>query len=396
MRYLLLFFFFYIVSVCPGIAAEISGYIEHEIRAFHHPPVYDKQHNGPNLSFAIEPEFYYRWNDGHQDIKFVPFFRIDQHDTKRTHFDIRELSFYKSFERWEMQIGVNKVFWGVTESQHLVDIINQTDLIEETDQESKLGQPMFNFTLLQDWGIIDLFILPYFRKRTFPGEDGRLRTQFVVDTDHVKYESNSKERHIDWAIRWSHNIREFDVGISHFSGTSREPRLVPSVDDLHNIRLTPLYDLIEQTSLDLQWTHESWLWKLETINRFGQEDRFIALTGGFEYTFVGVFNSDMDIGVLSEYLFDERKDNASVPFENDLFAGIRFVLNDIQGTEMLVYTIHDLHNDGSLFNIEYSHRIGEDLKLNIEVQTFNNIPESDPLLGFRRDDFIQLTLDYYF
>jgi len=58
-----------------------------------------------------------------------------------------------------LQVG----FWGVTEFQHLVDIINQTDLVENIDTEDKLGQPMINLALINDWGTVDLFIMPYFR-----------------------------------------------------------------------------------------------------------------------------------------------------------------------------------------------------------------------------------------
>ena len=52
----------------------------------------------------------------------------------------------------KFRVGVGKVFWGVTESQHLVDIINQTDLVENIDTEDKLGQPMLETTWLQNWG----------------------------------------------------------------------------------------------------------------------------------------------------------------------------------------------------------------------------------------------------
>ena len=39
-------------------------------------------------------------------------------------------------------VGAAKVFWGTAESRHLVDIINQTDAVEDIDEEDKLGQPM--------------------------------------------------------------------------------------------------------------------------------------------------------------------------------------------------------------------------------------------------------------
>ena len=88
---------------------------------------------------------------------------------------------YWAYEDWsykgteiELLVGINKVFWGVTESVHLVDIVNQTDLVEDLDQEDKLGQPMVNLALQHDWGLLNIYLLPYFRERTFPGIDWSL------------------------------------------------------------------------------------------------------------------------------------------------------------------------------------------------------------------------------
>ncbi len=101
----------------------------------------------------------------------------------------RELSWQLVSRSWELRIGVRKVFWGVAESQQLVDIINQTDLVENVDGEDKLGQPMVNIALIRSWGTVDFFLLPWFRERTFPGQVGRLRFAQPVDTDNPAYES---------------------------------------------------------------------------------------------------------------------------------------------------------------------------------------------------------------
>ena len=84
---------------------------------------------------------------------------------------------------------MDRVFWGVTESQHLVDIINQTDLVEHPNKESKLGQPMAHLTFSAEWGILEFFALTYHRARTYPGRHGRLRSAIPIDEEHVSYES---------------------------------------------------------------------------------------------------------------------------------------------------------------------------------------------------------------
>ena len=66
------------------------------------------------------------------------FARADENDEERNHFDIAELYWTLPSDEWELLIGINKVFWGVTESAHLVDIINQTDQVESFTGEEKL------------------------------------------------------------------------------------------------------------------------------------------------------------------------------------------------------------------------------------------------------------------
>ena len=45
---------------------------------------------------------------------------------------------------------------------------------------------MVRLALIRDWGTLTFFALPYFRERTFRGEKGRLRAQFVWDTDNPR------------------------------------------------------------------------------------------------------------------------------------------------------------------------------------------------------------------
>ena len=296
---------------------------------------------------------------------------------------------------------------------HLVDIINQTDLVESFDGEEKLGQPMIDLSLIRDWGVVDLFVLPWFRERTFPSEDGRPRFAVPIDTDNPIYESSAEQHRVDLAARWSQSIGEWDIGLSYFYGTSREPRFVvlpTAIDPVAGIvnEATPLYEIINQASIDLQATYGSWLWKLEAYTRGGQGDRFVSAAGGLEYTFVGVRESAIDIGIIAEYLYDGRNDEigsiefrpgkafSTSPFQNDLVLGGRFTLNDAQSTELLAIAIIDLEGGGQTYTLEASRRIGNDWILAVEGNGFSNVPENTTLGSFKKDSNIRLKLTRYF
>lgn len=395
LRFSLLAFGLVLCCTSIGYAGEWSGYISGEYRAFAQSPSDARQHDN-NFSLSAQPEFFTDWDDGRQSFTFVPFVRLDQHDDERSHADIRELTWLKAANDWELRAGMRKVFWGVTESQHLVDIINQTDLVDARDGEEKLGQPMINLALIRDWGTVDLFVLPGFRERTFAGEDGRLRSIPPVDNEQAIYESSDEEQHIDYAARWTHYLGDWDIGVSYFNGTSRDPRFTPGLDDKGQVVLIPVYDLIKQWGLDLQATLDDWLWKFEAINRSGQGESFTAMTAGFEYTFVGIAQSNADLGVISEALYDDRGDDALTPFADDLMLGARLTLNDEQSTEFLFGIILDSDDDTRLFTLESSRRLGADWKITLEGQAFTNIDSGDLLTGIRNDDYLQLELARYF
>lgn len=383
-----------LLALALPVRADWSGNVSTELRAFTQAALYTEQHDA-SISIAAQPEFHHRWDGDRQSMTFTPFLRVDQYDDERTHADIRELTWLSASATHEWRVGLRKVFWGVTESQHLVDIINQSDGVENLDGEDKLGQLMINLALIQPWGTVDLFVLPGFRERSFPGNDGRPRLPLPVDANHAEYQSARKDRHVDAALRYRHSFSDWDVGVSYFSGTSRDPRfnarLINGVPTL-----VPYYDLITQTGLDAQATLGSWLWKLEIIARAGQGDRYTAATGGFEYTFAGVFETGMDVGLIAEYLYDDRGTDAPTPFSDDVLLGCRLALNDVQSSDLLAGVMFDRDGGARNFSIEGSRRLGSNWKLSIEARVYDHAPASDPLYVFRDDDYLQVELARYF
>ncbi len=388
-------FVIFLLCMKPLYAWEISGYVGIEDLAFIEKPVNPQQHMN-YLSGVIEAELYHEWDNGNQVFAFVPFFRGAQHDSQRTHFDIRELTWLKAAENWELRLGIRKVFWGVTESMHLVDIINQRDMVENMDGEDKLGQPMINFAWIQDWGTLDLYLLPGFREMPFTGVEGRPRTQPAVDGSQAKFDKNGFERHMAYAIRWSHSVGDWDIGLSHFYGTSRNPIFQVKQNSSGQISLIPYYQNINQTSLDVQATIESWLLKLEAIVRVSEIDTTFATVAGIEYTFFNIAETGLDISLLAEYLYDSRGFLAPTIFQDDFFTGIRFALNDVQDTQILAGVIVDSNSYAQFYNIEVSRRFFDSFKLEVEARFFNGAPPSEPAYFFRNDSHFRLELSYHF
>jgi hypothetical protein len=395
-------------SVCSCLlpatvhSAEFSGYIGGQARVFFEDPLSPVQHNS-YLSAVTEPEFFHEWDDGTQNLDAKLFYRVDQYDEQRTHGDIRELSWTGVYDNWEILAGISKVFWGVAETQHLVDIVNQTDLVENLDGEDKLGQPMIRASTERDWGTLDFFILPGFRERTFPGAEGRPRPNIIIDTEQdAIYDFSAGNDHVDLATRYSHYIGEWEFGLSFFSGTGRDPTdfsliaISPSGEPI----TVPVYSLINQLGFDGQAFFGDWTWKLEAINievRSGAKKGINSFktVGGFEYTLVGIADTAMDLGFVVEYHYSDQR-IIPTSFDNDLATALRFVLNDAQSSEVLagVFTDADTQSIGSF--IEASRRLGDSWTMELQVRTFHGAKEGRPLFSFRFDDFAQFDLNYHF
>jgi hypothetical protein len=387
-------------SIGTAKAVEWAGFVGVDLRFYTETAAFPEQ----NTSFAqpsvlLQPEFRHEWTDGANRFTAIPFARYDSLDTNRSHWDVREFNWLHKSDNWTLQTGVGKVFWGVTESRHLVDIINQTDFVENINSEEKLGQPMVNLNVPTDYGNINLMYLPYFRERTFPAANGRVRFVYPVDADNQDMNGIS-HWHPDWAARWSHTFGGWDVGVAHFSGVGREPRLVPRFGNGLNAAptaLVPTYDLINQTSLDVQGVMDNWLIKLEAITRTGQGERFAALVTGFEYTFYSIQESEADLGVLMEYQYDGRDKFAPpTPSNNDYFVGTRLALNDTANSQFLMGAMIDAENLATAVYFEASRRLGDQWKVEMESRIFENISDSDILRGMLRDDYIQVRLQRFF
>lgn len=395
---ILWFFSFLLVGLCLPqkiIAHDLRGFVAVESRLFYESAIHSGQEDH-SFSGVAQPEYLHTFKDG-SNFTFIPFYRWDSADSERTHFDLRELNFISVQKDWEFRFGVRKEFWGTVETQHLVDIINQTDLIENIDAEEKLGQPMANLSIQTRWGILDFFWLPYFRERTFAGRGGRLRPSIVVDTDQTVFESAAEEWHQDFAFRYFNTIGQMDIGLSHFVGTGREPSFLFDIDSGGTPFLIPFYEQINQTGIDALYVIEKWIWKLEAIYRIGQgEEDFFASTFGFEYTFDGIYGTGMDLGILGEWSYDDRHDNATSPLENDITFGLRLALNDVEGTTILIALVQDLDSDSRFYFIEATTLLTEHWRISLEMRGFFDQPKDDLLIDFRDDDHVQLELAYHF
>lgn len=417
--------------LCMPVAAEtkFSGYLEAEARFYPNEALFVEQEDA-FASAAAQVEVYWASDNEAHSLRFKPFGRITTaEDGNRDHGDIREFYYNYAGSGWQMELGINKVYWGVVESAHLTDIINQTDAVEAFNGEEKLGQPMVSFGLEKSWGNLDLYVLPYFRERQFSSGSERNKLPIPINYDKTVYESDDEENNIDFAARWSHYFGDLDIGISYFNGTNRNAipvvsNSISTPDGPAPTEFTSYYEQTQQVGLELQYIWEDWAFKLEATNKQLDSGNFNAAVSGFEYTLSDVNFSGIDIGLLTEYMWNDREDvdisEASgealgiplppgslpllpgeflSPFEHDLFLGTRFAMNDADSTDFIAGLIYDLDQGTSILSFEGGTRFGDSLRVTANIYLLTNVPKNPEDSSFyysRNDDQIELKAQWYF
>jgi hypothetical protein len=380
---------FFLMS-CVLNAQSISGYIETEHRYFIQEGLYSEQKNY-YPSFASELEYNTSFNDGSSQVKAIVFGRYDLMDKKRSHIEIREMYYQKSFKYGYTSLGFKKIFWGVVESTNINDIINQKDMLEGINEDYKLGEFMWQNVFINSFGTFETYIMPYHRIIEFPGVNGRLRPPTDLDLkDNSVYENDLENLYPSAAVRYKNTFGNFDMGINYFHGLSREPEILLELSEIDIF-----YPVINQIGGDFQYTFSGLLLKSEAIYQISRGSNFGAFVGGFEYTLSNFLNTGGDLGIVCEYLYDERGNKSIRGMDNDLFLGLRFSGNDISSTQVLIGGILDMSKSTQIYSFTASRRLNEILKLEIKGNWFHNVSQEEFLYLFKNDSMIQLKLLMY-
>ena len=390
-----------------GQTLDFSGDLSLQARLYPQSPAFPGQRSS-TAGLVVEPTLYGEIGP-RTSFTLTPLYRYDSADSHRTHADLREAyllthgDWGENF--WELRLGFDRVFWGVAELHNLVDVVNQVDLVEHPRDRPKLGQPMAHLTISGDWGIAESFLLPYHRKRTFPGRSGRHRSGRPVAEDAL-YESGAEERHVDIAVRYSNAVDLLDFGLSAFVGTSREPLFLAdhSLEPLPAIDapLIPYYEQIRQLGVDAQLTTDPWLYKMEAVRRsgsrnlLGREEDYYAFSVGLERTLYGLFGSRSDLTSLAEWHYDSRGRRATSVWANDLYVSGVLTLNDVQGTEFVAGILVDLRHDSRALNLEMKRRLSNRWLMRMEASAILSADPRDTTYDGRRDSFLgaELTLSF--
>jgi hypothetical protein len=377
------------------------------------------------------------------------FARADAREDARSRADLREAYYEARAGALTTRLGARRVYWGLTEARHLVDTLNQSDLGDDLDGETKLGQPMLEFVFGGETTALSLYALPGFRERRLPGPGGPLVYPFPLALEETRVHADAGVLHADYAARASGQFGDLDLALSWFDGIGREPDILPCLrqgsgfpgteDEANcavldsvtaaapspnlltpllqalglvpsdaeiaaeleqrayaNLVLVPVYDRERRLGLEAQYIAEALALKFEGLVRETRGERSYAAVAGFEYSWSGLFDGAQDLGLIVEALRDTQAGLLSARYDHEVFLGGRWSLNDVANSQALGGVLIDSTGAGQTWSLEASRRLDDDWKLGLRLRVFTGGDPND-LANVEKDaDELRLTLERYF
>lgn len=343
----------------------------------------------------LDPSVFFEWDYADQSTGvsagILPVVTIAADNSAIPDFDMREFYLAKEFEHFQLRVGFNTLFWGVAESRHLVDIVNQRVLVRNLDGEQKLGELIFQYDYYIENGTLSLLYLPYFRPQDYSEPDERLSLPLEVIREN--YVGQSKQDRESFVLRYSGVLDNWDIGSYFFHGLDRNPAFELTDEQ----GFTANYSQLDQVALDVQYTASRWLGKGEGVYReHALGGTSWAYVIGGEYYFYGIFAGAKDLSLLVELHRDtDATARSNQIYRNASFVGTRLAWNDIDDTSFLAGALIDNHGDSWAIKAEYETRLSNQLSLDIEARLFLKQAENHPFYLYRDDDFIEVRLMYY-
>lgn len=378
---------FYATNAYSDYDISFDGFVGTSYRYYPESGMYSGQIGDSHWDLIFSPKIILSTEENYSFV-FEGFSRMENLETYRNHSDVRQFYLLKTHGNYDFTVGIIKEFWGVAESKNIVNIVNQVDFSEGIDEKERLGQLAMALTRITNFGSLGIYWFPEFEARDYPDKFARFQFPKSIDSSVSSFDVNNRKGR-EFAIRYSGSFNELDIGLHTFFGINREPIFVENED---SSSLIAHYPDAEQFGLDLQYTRDAWLLKLEMIINNNHYEDYNALVSGFEYTFFQLFKSSHDLGIVFEYLFSEKDKYFQDPLSDDVFYGIRYAFNGLSSATFLAGVVEDLDTGGKQAKLEFSSRLNNQIQLKLD-SVF--ISDDDELYPFRNDSFLELTFEWY-
>jgi hypothetical protein len=375
--------------------------------------------------------------------------------TDRTYINLEKLQYKAAFDSWDVLVGYHVENWGVAESSTIMNVLNSTNRTDPTTNigAERIGTPMINVNFQTGIGAFSIYGLLDHVQPHFGDSRARDRALFETNTSRAFYEGNSEDD-IDIALRYSNNFTlgkgSLDFSAMYFNGTSRDPVLLPgcintfgpvteivcntintavvgayasgalsgtitsdqfwdfmeqnatdaivgAVSAIPAVGFIPYYQDVEKTGATLVYSNSDLQLRFEGIYQNSNVDEYFATVIGGDYTWNNFAGKEGSLTLAIEYLYDERgKNNPFIVFEDDIFIGVNYRLNNTLDTRFSLGGFIDLDSSAQLYTLSASTRVNDSIRVELNATTVSTSGYNDPLAFIANDNFVEMNFIKYF
>jgi len=297
-------------------------------------------------------------------------------DNDRSYIRVNEAYVEYEFEEDKILLGKNIRFWGALEAQNIVDVFNIQDFRNDPFTTDKIGAYNFEYAHYfeeSEFSVItklyeqnsDMATSSYIYSALNDNEafNDNLNTENSQyrPTVYLTYSGSlSREYSLDYAFIYQN-------GYDSQRYMTKEDNTYTQHAYLVNKFMTYNTMVVNSTLLKLEATYA------DVINDKQVSD-YVHVALGVEHT-LDQLNSGSEIGIIGEYYYYDTFDkdkfddiDLGQSFQNDLFVGLRYSLNDEADTQTVGGVIFDTQYDEQTYYVEYESRINDIVKVTIDYR----------------------------
>ena len=374
---------------------------------------YNKDALSIKAKAKAQADYYDFFSDAHNDRSYL---RLD------------ELYAKYDFDDDQILAGKNVRFWGALEVRNITDVFNSDELRDDPFESDKLGSWNASYSHFTDSGEISAIVKFYEQEREmsafpyvyyfFPAKvpilDPNTGTPITPPVPYIydaKLESESGQMRPSVYLKYSDSTDteyplDFAVIFENGYDSQRYYTATPA-SDFSSISTNENAYLVNKLLTYNTLVVGTTLVKLEATYADVIDNEKIAdyyhIGLGVEHTLTQVYK-EADLGLLAEYYNYGTLENGKRGdlelfelFQNDLFLGLRYTLNEGNDASVIGGVILDTEYDEQVYYVKYESRVAQTFKLNLDYRYIS--PSPSDLTAFHlmgRHERLSLELGYYF
>lgn len=320
------------------------------------------------LTFQSEIKYFFKENQIYLKLDALKDFK----DKKRNFLNLTELFYSRAFENFDFNIGKKVIFLGSLEAYNIVDIFNRQNYQKDFLNTHKKGSFMINVNyFFENDSNLKLYIKNFEENIKFPNSS----SPYYPFSDNnyckkVEFSTNNEEPSFmgTYSATYDDEIIA-DTTFGLFYGYDENILFKKTKNKVNPYLFQSAKFFTYDTFLinDVLYKLEASLTKVIDDGIF-KINNYYQIGFGGEYTFEQIYKNH-NLGIILEYY---KSNFVKINFNNDLFFGLRYSLNDKDSSEFLGGFAKDIESKDKIMYAKYSGRLTDSLNMSADIRYIKN------------------------